>query len=396
MLSIYFIREIEDKIRTLSQEFPAIVLTGARQVGKTTILKSMFPGYAYVSLDMPSLAVLAQENSDLFLARFPPPVIIDEVQYAPQLFRYLEIWIDQNRSTKGQIILTGSQKFNLMKEISESLAGRIAVLELEPLSFHELSQHNKVNSQLILESFERGFYPELWREPNRNSNHYYQSYLATYIERDVRQIINITNLLDIEKFIRLLASRTGQIVEKESLAKDVGIRVPTLNNWLSALEASNQITFLQPYYENFGTRLIKSPKVYFSDVGFCSYLLGLDKDSLLKSPILGSLWEDLVFNELCKRNQCQEKPGQFWYYRDSLPREGDILYVNKGEVHYIECKWSQSPEKKSATQLATIANSLKSRAVRSGSCSIISRADISYPVTNSVFTYPLQEFQLPK
>jgi predicted AAA+ superfamily ATPase len=324
-------------------------------------------------LDIPSTAELAQNNPDLFLSRYKPPLIVDEVQYAPKLFRHLKVWIDQNRKLKGQIILTGSQKFILMKEVSESLAGRVGIVEMEPLTVSEVLQDTKLNETSILGVMDRGLFPELWQEKTRSHKEYYKSYLSTYIERDIRQLININNLLDFEKFIRICASRSGQILNKSEVAKDVGVTLKTITSWLSALEASNQIVLLQPYFENFGKRLVKSPKLYFCDTGFLMYLLSLDLESAIEYPIIGSIWETFVFNELRKQLLISSSTGQLFYYRDNQAREVDVLFVNKGRVHFIETKWTTNPDKKAMTSLHKVANDLKSRTVKKGKSFVIAR-----------------------
>lgn len=389
-------REITDILRSQLEEFPAVLLTGARQVGKTTLLRGLLPNHSYVSLDTPSIAEMAAKNPDLFLRQYPPPLIIDEVQYAPEVFRHLKVWIDNHRESKGQIVLTGSQKFVLMKEVAESLAGRIGILELEPLSVQEIGESVSLTNADLPELLTRGFFPELWKERQRSSNSFHSSYLTTYLERDLRQLINVASLLDFERFLRLLATRVGQTIEKSSLAKDLGVRANTINSWLSVLEASNQIVFLQPFHENMGSRLIKSPKLYFSDVGLCSHLLGLDSDGLLSSAILGSMWENLVFCELRKRNLASAKPGQFWFYRDSLAREVDILFVRNGKIHFIETKWTMQPETKTADLLVAISSRLKSRVVTAGSLAIVSRTSNSYSVTDRVMTHSILDFELPQ
>lgn len=394
-LSMQFKREIESFIKKMATEFPLLVITGARQVGKTTLVKQLFPEHRYITLDIPSVANFAEIDTDLFLKKYPPPLIIDEVQYAPGIFRNLKLWVDTHREFKGQIILTGSQKFNLMKEVAESLAGRIGLIELEPLSLFELKGSLEIKNDMVAEVFERGFYPELWKERSRTPSFYYQSYLGTYLERDVRQLLHVGNLLDFEKLLRLLATRVGQTLEKSALARDVGIKVNTLNSWLSVLEASNQIVFLQPYFENFGTRLVKSPKFYFSDIGLALNLLGLDGKAALNSPLLGSLWENLIFMELRKRNLCRIRPGQFWFYRDSSAREVDFLFVDKGQVHFIESKWTAQPEKKSALIIESVADALKSKAVRAGDCFVISRAEVPYSLTSRTRAYSILDFELP-
>lgn len=385
-----YYREISSNIAELVSEFTGIVVTGARQVGKTTLLKQLFPDHNYVSLDLPSTAEMANQNPDLFLKKYAPPLIVDEVQYAPELFRYLKIWIDQNRESKGQLILTGSQKFTLMKGITESLAGRIGFLELEPLSIHEINRgqkefNKKIYNNLDLPNLmERGFYPELWKEKKRSFKYYYEGYLRTYLERDIRGIVNVNNLNDFEKFLRICASRSGQILNKSEIAKDVGVRMNTINSWISVLEASNQITLLNPFYENFGKRLVKSPKLYFNDVGLCLFLVGLDGESILESPMLGFAFETLVFNELTKQIKNDHNFNQLYFYRDNQDREVDFILLKKGKVHFIETKWSKKPEIRYAKKLEKISLDMKSKTYGLGDRIIISRVDDPYEIIPNV------------
>ena len=388
-------REISCKIKSLSKEFPALVVTGARQVGKTFLLKEIFPNHNYVSLDTPSTADLASSNPDMFLQKYSPPIVVDEVQYAPELFRHLKLWIDQNRSLKGQVILTGSQKFVLMKEVSDSLAGRVGFIEMEPLSIYELKHDNLINPNEVHSFLERGGFPELWKEKERNHHAFYQAYLNTYIERDVRQIINISNLLDFEKFLRICATRAGQTAVKSEIAKDVGVTVNTIQSWLSVLEASNQVVFLQPFYENFGKRLVKTPKLYFSDTGLLMHLLGLRFDDIIESAMIGPVWENLVFTELRKRLLCLNLQGQLWYYRDNVAREVDFLYVNKGKIHFIESKWTQNPDKKVAQKIEKIANDLRSKVLKKGTTNIIARNLDVMQISSQTKSYSLFDFELP-
>jgi predicted AAA+ superfamily ATPase len=390
-----FKREIAEKIKLLATEFPAMVITGARQVGKTTLLKNLFPTYTYVSLDVPSTADLAENNPDIFLQRYQPPVIIDEVQYAPKIFRNLKVYIDQNREAKGQFLLTGSQKFTLMKEVSESLAGRVAVLELEPLSLFEILQAQPSDQIVIQEALVRGFFPELWKEPGRSIVPFHGSYLSTYVERDIKQLLNVGSTLDFERFMRICATRVGQLLVKSEIAKEVGVSVKTISTWFSVLEASSQIVLVQPYFENFGKRLIKSPKLYFADTGFLIYLLGLELHSLLESPFIGPIWENLVFIEMRKRQIASLSGGQFYFYRDQLAREVDFLYVNQGLVHFIECKWSMSPEVVQANKIEAIARDLNSQSVRKGSTYIIARNRDPYVLGNGTQVISIFDFKLP-
>ncbi len=220
------------------------MLTGARQAGKTTLLKSLFKGYTYVTLDLPSIAALAEEDPSEFLAKYPPPVLIDEVQYAPQLFRHLKVAIDQNREANGQFILTGSQKFVLMREVADRLAGRCGVLDLENLSMGELgpdgNRYLGAHAPGVL--LARGFFPQLWKDQEMLSTDFYESYLATYIERDVRKILQIGSVRDFERFMRACAARSGHLLNKSDIAKDVGVTSETVNQWIGVLNASNQVT----------------------------------------------------------------------------------------------------------------------------------------------------------
>lgn len=349
-------RQISKKILKAAKEFPALVLTGGRQAGKTELLKHLFPQYAYVSLDLPSLAAQAEHAPAQLLQNNPLPVIIDEVQYAPSLFRHLKTFIDRDRHKTGQILLTGSQKFTLMKEISESLAGRCAVFDLETLGLKEmLSAGAKFDAQPdIIQILTRGGFPDLWRDKNINASTFYSSYLATYLERDVRQLINIVSLRDFERFLRACAVRNGQILEKSSLASDVGISTKAVNDWLSVLQASNQISLLEPWFGNFSKRLIKSPKLYFNDAGLVCFLLGQTKDSLAQGPFLGAVWETFIYAELRKYFQSSSQLGTIWFYRDAQGREIDFLLQTENKNFAIECKWHEAPtlkDGKSITEL---------------------------------------------
>lgn len=335
-------RTITDSIQRLAKQFPAIVVTGARQVGKTTLLRSVFPEHHYVSLDLPSLAEAAENEPESFLSSHPAPLIIDEVQYAPKIFRFLKSRIDESRHQMGRYILTGSQKFPLMKEVAESLAGRAAILELECLSLTEVGSQTD-----WVRILSRGMYPELWRQPHLRAGDFFSSYLATYLERDVRQILNVSNLRDFERLLRAAATRSGQLVNRTDLARDVGVSAKTVGEWLGVLQASNQLFFLEPFFENVGKRLIKSPKLYFHDTGLLCFLLGLDEESLSRSPLLGAIWETFVYSELRKQVHLPEKQSQtLWFYRDAQGREIDFLRVHHAHIDLFECKWAEQPDER--------------------------------------------------
>lgn len=236
------------------------MLAGPRQTGKTTLLRHLFPEHRYVTLDRPLLAEQAEEDPESFLSQNPPPVLIDEVQYAPGLFRHLKLKIDENREAKGQFILTGSQKFTLMKGVSESLAGRVAVFDFEGLSALEIGERNRpdLSPESWFPYFSRGGFPELWQYPDMPSELYLDSYIATYLERDVRQVLAVGSLRDFERFLRACALRSGQQLNKSDLARDVGISVPTAGEWLSVLTALGQVHLLEPWFGNLNKRLVKA------------------------------------------------------------------------------------------------------------------------------------------
>lgn len=348
-------RLISEAIQRAAAHFPALVLTGARQVGKTTLLRSLFPKHSYVSLDLPGDAELAESDPATFLRRYPPPVVIDEVQYAPKLFRYLKIAIDADRHVGGRFVLTGSQRFTLMREVSDSLAGRIAVFELEPLTVHELQDDfsRLCDMQGVAAALARGFYPQLWADPALPREDFYRSYIATYLERDVRQILNVASLRDFSRFMRVCATRTAQIINKSDIAKDVGISTKTANAWLGILQASNQIVLLEPYFSNPGKRIVKSPKLYFTDPGLASYLLGLSADTVAGSPHIGHLWETFVFAELRRYLGVLRPEATLWFYRDTQ-RECDFVVAWGGRLSFMDAKWKQHPTEHDFAHVRTI------------------------------------------
>lgn len=353
---MYIPRLLSKRLLTLADYFPSLIISGARQTGKTTLLKHTFPEFSYVSLDLPSKAEQAERNPADFLAEHTAPLIIDEVQYAPGLFRHLKTEIDKNRHEMGRYILTGSQDFSLMKHVSDSLAGRCVMLQLEDLSSAELRQVNLTdeNKGGYLELMTRGQFPELWRLPDFPSNDFYASYLATYLERDVRQVLNVTSLRDFERFIRITASRSGNMLNKTDIARDVGLSVKAVGDWISVLEASGQIVLLEPWFTNFDKRIVKSPKLYFRDTGLLCFLLGLDKKSLTGSAFLGAVWETFIFSELRKINNSLDKPVNIWYYRDQRAREIDFLIETGGTISFMECKWKETPDISDAQTVRTL------------------------------------------
>jgi len=342
---MWITREIEATLRETASTRPAVVVTGCRQTGKTSLLRHAFPDHRYVSLDVPAVAGDAESSGEAFLRRYAPPVVVDEVQYAPSLLRHVKADIDAHREEAGRFLITGSQKFPLMQGITESLAGRSAILTLNTLSAREFEAWSgeSLAGVSLVEWMQRGGYPELHArglDPER----FYSDYLATYLERDVRSVLGVRSLRDFDRFMRLCAARTGQLVSASSLASDLGVSPNTVKSWLSVLDASNVIHLLEPYFENLGKRLVKSPKLYFLDTGLCCYLLGTRTPrDLAGSPLLGAVFETHVLGQLVRHFANAGRRPELYFYRDHHGREVDFLIPVAGRFALIECKWSESP-----------------------------------------------------
>ena len=319
---MWFDRSIEKSILSAVNSRPVVLLTGARQTGKSSLLQRMFNELEYITLDSIQYAEQAKENPDYFLSNFKKPVILDEVQYAPEIFRHIKLLVDKDRKNYGQWLLTGSQKFELMQSVGDSLAGRIRIIHLETLSAQEIRLHNEDS---ITDYIWKGGYPELWSNPALEMPPFFEDYIQTYLERDLRQIINIINLVDFQRFIRICAARIGQLINYRDLAKDVGVSDVTIKTWLGALEQSGIIYRLPPFYANMGKRFVKSSKLYFADHGLAAYLLNIHSYEQWQNHIYkGNLWENVVFCELIKTGHY--KPGKnLFFYRDQNGVEMDFL-----------------------------------------------------------------------
>ena len=336
-------RELETLIQKEARRRPAVLLTGARQTGKSSLLKRAFPRHDYVSLDRPDRAAEAKESGAYFLEKRPPPLIIDEIQRAPELFRFLKIAIDKNRNRSGQYLLTGSQNFSLMPGVSESLSGRISILECHSLSAGEIAARKKpqkLSARQTLKWMIQGGYPEIHArrlDPER----FYADYTATYLERDVRQLLNVRDLSVFNKFLRLSALRSGQVLQMNSLAVSAGISLHTVKSWISVLEAGGIVCLLEPFYSNYGKRLIKSPKLYFLDTGLLCFLTGLsDAKALESSPLLGAFFETFCLGQLVRRFHNQGRPARLYFFRDSQGNEVDFIIPEGNKISLYECKWS--------------------------------------------------------
>ena len=377
-------RKYEITLKKLSDQFPIVVVTGARQVGKTSLVRRVFPEISYVSLDLPSMAEQAEQNPESFLSSRSEPLIIDEVQYAPSLFRYLKARVDADKKP-GRFILTGSQNFPLMQEISESLAGRCGVLSMMNLSLSEVSESFK-NYDETDYIFNGGF-PELYARSEIDPHFWYASYLSTYLERDVRNILNVGSLRDFDRFLRAIAARTAQILSYSELARDIGIAPNTAKKWISVLQASGQIILLEPYYKNLGKRLIKSPKLYLMDTGLAAFLMGFQNwESVMRHPVAGALWETYVVSQVIKHYCSRGKIVPLWFWRTIQGAEVDLLIEQGGQFIAIEAKYAENPDKTSLKGINALKKLYGEESIISGY--IASRTAHPYTISGSIQAIP--------
>ncbi len=383
---MWIVRIDEPAIRRSVATRPVVVLTGARQTGKTSILRHLFPEYGFVSLDLPWEAEQAEKDPAQFFSRHPAPLIIDEVQYAPGLFRSLKAVVDSRRDLNGQYLLTGSQKFALMKNVAESLAGRADILEMESLSMAEISAASPAPlGAAIL----RGGYPELWANPSIDAASFYNSYLVSYLERDVRSLANVGSLRDFERFLRACALRTANLLNKAELARDIGIAPSTANIWLSMLEASGQMFLLEPWFSNKTRSLTKSPKLYIADTGLLCALLNIRSvETLLDSPSVGAVWETFVFAQLRARERQAGRVRSLFYWRDRS-REVDFVSEDAGRVELFEAKWTELPDGRDTANLTAVRKLIGAQNVLSAS--VVCRTQAAYPLADGTRAIPVAD-----
>ena len=329
-------RNIAKVIKELMLVYPVIALTGPRQSGKTTLLKSMFKDYRYVSLENPDNRLFAERDPNGFLELYKQKVIFDEVQRVPSLFSYIQALVDESK-IMGQFILSGSQNFSLIKSITQSLAGRVALFKLLPFDFEELQSQNLLPhdyASMIM----RGCYPALYDRPIPTTA-FYANYIETYVERDLSEILNVKDIRLFRIFLKLCAGRIGQQLNLTNLAKEAGISIPTVKSWLSILESSYIAYQLPPFFNNFNKRLVKSTKLYFYDTGLVSYLLGIKSEkSIQESEFKGALFENMVINEYIKQNYHHNLYHEFYFWRDSNGHEVDLLVSNETAYDIVEIK----------------------------------------------------------
>jgi predicted AAA+ superfamily ATPase len=346
-------RTSEGVLGRLARGFPAVLVTGPRQVGKTSLLRRMFPTADYLSLDLPTTAETAKTAPESLFANIRGNVIIDEIQYAPELLRYIKHWIDQDRRN-GRFLITGSQAFPLMQGVAESLAGRCGILNLQSLSYQELEQTNEQ------EYIFTGGFPELHTGAERDL--WYPSYVATYLERDIRNLLNVVNLQDFNRFIRACALRTSQTINYTNLARDVGIAPNTARKWMSILQSSGTIMLQEPFFGNRTKRLIKSPKLVFLDTGLAAFLAGFSSSrELMNSSMMGALWESYVVGQIWRHIADSGRQPRLHFWRTATGEaEVDIIIEQAGgKIVGIECKNKEHVDSSDAKHLKSFGETEK-------------------------------------
>ena len=396
---MYISRTLESFVA--SSRFPVLMISGARQVGKTTFLRHLSaPDRTYITLDDPLVQSLAREDPALFMQRFAPPVLIDEIQYAPQLLPYIKIAVDRDRSP-GMFWLTGSQPFHLMKGISESLAGRIGIVQLFGLSRRErvgisadpflpvpdaICTRGTLGLKALYNLIWRGDFPAIALDDLMDWDLFYSSYLQTYLQRDIRDLARVGDEIAFLRFLRSAAARTAQILNFSDLARDADVAPNTAKTWLSILQASGVIYLLKPYYTNFTKRLVKRPKLYFLDTGLCAYLTEWSSPETLEAGAMsGPILETWVVNELLKSYQHNGRQAPFYYFRDRDGKEVDLLIVRDGAIYPLEIKKTASADKRDVRHFRT----LQKLNLPIGPGGVICLAEQSLPLADSALSIPV-------
>jgi predicted AAA+ superfamily ATPase len=333
-------RRLKKQMDIYLKKYPVLALTGPRQSGKTTFLRKQFPGYTYVNLEDSALRNYAINDPKGFLLEYNRFVIFDEVQRVPQLFSDLQARVDED-GIMGQYILSGSQNFQLMSSITQSLAGRVALFKLLPFDIQEMKQAGWLDPDYAV-NLQKGFYPGLY-DRNITPKFFYSNYLQTYVERDLTELIQVKDLKQFRNFITLCAARVGQLLNLNSLANECGISQPTAKSWISVLETSYIIYLLQPYHANINKRITKSAKLYFYDTGLLCYLLKINDAAALKTNRQkGNLFENFVINEYIKQNYHQNLLLDFWFWRDAVGHEIDFIWQDSENLNLVEIKASET------------------------------------------------------
>ena len=354
---MYLHRKLEGPLKEALKQFPVVLITGARQAGKSTLLQNTLKNYKYVTLDDILVRELAESDPELFLKTYPTPLIIDEIQYVPSLLSYIKINVDADRRNYGQYVLTGSQIFSLMKGVSESLAGRIAIFNLYPLSWREIPNIDPYDEIKVAETMLKGFYPEFQVNPNLKAKLWHSSYLSTYIERDIRTLRNIQDLGQFQRFLVLLAARAGQLLNLNEIGKECGISQTTAKDWLILLQSTFLIYLLEPYARNLTKRVVKTPKLFFVDTGLLCYLLRINSvEQLIHSPFSGHIFENMVVIERIKQFAEKGERAPCYFYRTSGGLEIDLL-IDYGEYfEAYEIKFTSKPSSEMIRSLLQFKN----------------------------------------
>lgn len=403
---MYQRRTLEPFLKKISSQFPVILVTGPRQVGKTTILQHLSDKTrTYVSLDDPGIALLARQEPSLFLQRFKPPILIDEIQYAPELLPFIKLYVDKHQK-KGDFWLTGSQQFQLMQGVSESLAGRVGIVQLLGLSLKErqndatsdepflpipnllLKRLESSSSLSLKEMYQiiwQGSFPALDLNPSIDRDLFYSSYVQTYLQRDVRDLARVGDEGAFLKFLRAAAARTSQLLNLSDMSRDVGISPVTAKHWLSILETSGIIYLLEPYHVNVTKRMIKSPKLHFLDTGLAAYLTEWTSPETLEAGAMsGNILETFIFTEILKSYWHNGKRAPVYYYRDKDKREVDLLIVQNNTIFPIECKKTGFPGSKDLSHF----KALETLKIPMGEGAVICLCDTLLPLTKQVQAVP--------
>lgn len=361
--------------------FPAVLVTGPRQTGKTSLLRYMLPDAGYLSLDLPTVAYQAEHEPTSLFASVGDRIILDEVQYAPAMFRYLKVAIDQQRDRMGRFLMTGSQKLALMEHASESLAGRVGIVELDTLSAGEVVRAGfPADADLLW----RGGFPELYRNAALRPQDFYASYVATYLERDVRPAVRAGSLRDFERCLRSCAIHSGKLLNYASIASDLGVALTTVKEWINILVASNQIVLLEPWFGNLQKRMVKTPKLYFRDTGLMAFLLGFDSSTaMVQSPFIGAVWETFAVGQILRQVQAAGSSAKLFFFRDAYGTEVDLVLEHNGTLRMMEVKWSEAFTAPPTGAMQKVAQWLPADRLASEHW-VVARPAVAYPVPGTL------------
>jgi hypothetical protein len=386
----YYSRNIEGVLKRAAGQFRVLALTGMRQTGKSTLLNYLFKKtHHYVSLDNPRDLKLAQDDPELFFDEYKAPLIIDEIQYAPQLLPYIKMRVDKS-SKRGQFILTGSQQFTMSRNLRETLAGRVAIFHLLPMAITEAKAATQSYSFRAI----NGSYPELIVRPSHDPQRWFGSYVATYIEKDIQPFYRLEKITYFRNLLFLLAARTSQVLNYQSLANDLGVSIQAVKLWINILEVSQVIFLLRPYHINLGSRIVKSPKVYFTDIGLVNYLIGnKSKAALTRGLQAGAIFENFVVQELLKHYYNLGLTPPIYYYRTNNGLEVDIIIEERtGVLRPCEVKLSKTPNSGMLNSIERFRSLSKSKKLTVLDGCLISLVEKSFPITKTARAYNLKEF----